>query len=222
MAFVLVPVAGTGRGRTGPPSAPLVVPVGELPAAPAAPTLDHSETHVRVTWQAPAEGQTLRVVRTTPRGEPLPGDPLTPTPASATEVTIPVEFGREVCVALRGVETTGGVTVEGNLSPPGCLTPVDRYPPAAPTDLRALQEGTAIVLAWSAVSASDLAGYVVLRGTGEGESLQPLMREPIRETTYRDTAVQPGVTYVYAVYATDNTSPPNVSQLSNRQSVVVR
>ncbi|MCC7241646.1 MAG: hypothetical protein IT180_06950, partial [Acidobacteria bacterium] len=39
---------------------------------------------------------------------------------------------------------------------------------------------------------------------------------PIRETTYRDLSVTPGVRYTYAVVAVDNASPQNVSGQSNR------
>jgi hypothetical protein len=108
------------------------------------------------------------------------------------------------------------------MSKSACLTPIDRYAPAPPSGFQAVQEGAGVVLSWAAVTASDLAGYVVLRGEATADNLQPLMRTPIKETTYRDTAVKAGVTYVYAVYAEDVATPPNVSQLSQRQSVTVR
>jgi fibronectin type 3 domain-containing protein len=49
-----------------------------------------------------------------------------------------------------------------------------------------------------------------------------LTPEPIHETTYRDTTVKPGVTYVYAVEAVDNAPVPNVSAPSNKASEVAR
>ena len=45
---------------------------------------------------------------------------------------------------------------------------------------------------------------------------------PIGETTYRDASVRAGTTYTYAVYAVDRAATPNVSQLSNRETVAVR
>jgi fibronectin type 3 domain-containing protein len=42
------------------------------------------------------------------------------------------------------------------------------------------------------------------------------MADPIRETTYRDTTVQPGVRYVYAIVAVDTATPRNQSPESTR------
>ena len=58
----------------------------------------------------------------------------------------------------------------------------------------------------------------MLRGDGATANLQPLMRTPIQETTYRDTTVAAGQTYTYAVYAVDTAPTPNVSPLSDRQT----
>jgi hypothetical protein len=88
--------------------------------------------------------------------------------------------------------------------------------------LRAIQEGSAVALVWTRVEAADLSGYIILRGDGAGENMQPLLSAPVQGTSYRDGTVQPGVTYVYAVYAVDRATPPNVSQLSARQTVSVR
>jgi hypothetical protein len=102
------------------------------------------------------------------------------------------------------------------------VTPDDRFPPPAPTDLQALQDATAVALEWRGGEAADLAGYVVLRGDGAGENMQPLVGEPVQTRSFRDETVRIGVTFVYAVYAQDRATPPNVSQLSNRQLVTVR
>ena len=51
-----------------------------------------------------------------------------------------------------------------------------------------------------------------MRGEAPGDTLRPLTPSPIRESTYRDTTVQPGARYVYAVVAVDkagNASPPS-------------
>jgi hypothetical protein len=221
--YVVVPVAGSGRGRQGPPSAPAAVPLGAPPAAPVGLTLLHTEKDVRASWQAGSPGQTFRLVRTVSTSTDGARTALIPSPPTQTELSFPVEFGREVCVSVQAVDVAGAVTVDGELSRPVCLTPIDRYPPPAPTGVQLVQEGAAVTVIWTAVEASDLAGYVVLRGTGGGATnLQPLMRTPIRETTFRDLAVQSGATYVYAVYAVDGATTPNISQLSARQSVTVR
>lgn len=222
LAYVLVPVAGSGRGRNGPPSAPVSVPLGPLPSPPIGVALATSESDLRVTWEPIGEGQVFRAVRTTRDGVEVAESDLTPKPLAGTVLSLPADYGREYCVSIRALKVTGAVTLEGDPSTPGCLTPVDRYPPAAPADVRVVQEGRAVVILWSAVPAPDLGGYVVLRGTGTAANLQPLMRVPIRETSYRDETVASGQTYHYAVYAQDSALPPNVSQLSSRQAVTVR
>ena len=84
-----------------------------------------------------------------------------------------------------------------------CTTPVDKFPPAAPKGLSAVAGTGVISLIWDANTEQDLAGYLVLRGEAPGDTLQPLMPAPIRETTFRDTTAKPGVRYVYAIVAVD-------------------
>lgn len=79
-----------------------------------------------------------------------------------------------------------------------------------------------ISLIWDANTEPDLAGYIVLRGEAPGDTLQPLTPKPIRETTFRDTTVKPGVRYVYAIVAVDNATPPNRSVPSVRVEETAR
>jgi hypothetical protein len=104
----------------------------------------------------------------------------------------------------------------GQASEPGCVTPVDTFPPAAPQRLAAISGVDVINLIWEANAEPDLAGYLVLRWTAPGGTLQALTPAPIRETTYRDQSVRPGERYVYAVVAVDSATPQNVSGQSNR------
>lgn len=152
-----------------------------------------------------------------PYGLTLPV-PLTPQPVAASSFEIPgaVAFGTERCFIVRPVDRVAGATVVGQATPPACVTPVDTFAPAAPRQLAAIAGVGVINLIWEANDEADLAGYVVLRGPAPDGPMQPLMREPIRETTYRDQTATPGVRYVYAVVAVDTATPPNVSALSNR------
>jgi hypothetical protein len=154
--------------------------------------------------------------------EPGAATLLTAEPLAREEFTEPVAFGRERCYVVQSVVVRGRATLESPPSPPTCLTPTDRFPPPAPAMLRAIQEGSAVALVWTRVEAADLSGYIILRGEGAGENMQPLLSAPVQGTSYRDGTVQPGVAYVYAVYAVDRATPPNVSQLSPRQTVSVR
>ena len=63
---------------------------------------------------------------------------------------------------------------------------------------------------------------MVLRGETPGETLQPLMAQPIQDANYRDMTVKPGVRYTYAVVAVDTATPRNTSQQSGPESVTAR
>ena len=133
-----------------------------------------------------------------------------------------MEFGGRRCYVARTVRASGAIFVESSASPPICVTLSDTFPPAAPKSLVSVANDGAINLIWEPNSEKDLAGYVVLRGEAPGETLTRLTPEPIHETTYRDTTVKTGVTYVYAVQAVDNAPAPNVSAASDKVSEVAR
>lgn len=192
------------------PAAPAPADPALLPARPVVPP------------PAPTGYQVFEV---RPETEP-PADPfslvlpsaLTPQPLAVTEHTIPgaVRFGEERCFVVRPVDLVTGVVTVGRASAPACVTPVDTFPPAPPVRLAAIAGAGVINLIWEPNSEPDLAGYIVLRGTAPGDTLQALTPAPIRETTYRDQSVAAGVRYVYAVVAVDSASPQNVSGQSNR------
>jgi hypothetical protein len=153
---------------------------------------------------------------------PLPRR-LTPQPVrTLTFRDEKVAFGEDRCFTVRTVETTGSVSIESAASPTTCVSPRDTFPPKVPASLAAIASEGAIGLIWEGSSEPDLAGYIVLRGEAGGAALQPLMEAPIKETTYRDTTVTPGVRYVYAVVAVDTASPQNVSSQSNRVEETAR
>ena len=218
--YVAVPVAGTGRGRPGPPTAVANVPLGPLPSAPDNVAVSHDETTLRVTWTPATTEQMFRVSRTS--DAPDAQESLTPKPVTGGEFTMPVTFGREVCVSVRAIQVSGAVSVEGNRVDPVCVTPVDRYPPPVPTGLRVIQEGTVVTVIWDGVEAPDLAGYLVLRAAAAEAVMVPLLRDPVMETTYRDTTAVAGQSYSYAVYSVDTSPAANVSALSVRETITVR
>jgi len=80
----------------------------------------------------------------------------------------------------------------------------------------------AINLIWEPSTESDLGGYIVLRGPAGGGAMAAITSSPIKETTYRDTAVTRGQRYVYAVVAVDTVTPQNVSVESNRVEETAR
>ncbi len=182
---------------------------GLLPARPIVPLPAPTTYHVFEVPREPAPVDPFAI--------PLPA-PLTPQPVPQPVFAVPgaVRFGVERCFVVRAVDTVAGSVVLGPASEPGCLTPEDTFPPAAPQQLVAISGIGVINLIWEPNTEPDLAGYIVLRGTAPGDTLQALTPAPIRETTYRDQTAEPGVRYVYAVVAVDNATPQNVSGQSNR------
>jgi predicted small lipoprotein YifL len=237
------------RGRPGPLSARVALPLTPAPPVPPQPAVRYDDRSLEVTWDAPAgarqpsigpaaEGglaatplvrepppHTYNVYAVEPEGAgsgAAVAVPLNPAPLDVRAWTItPVPFGQARCFAVRSVEAGAGVTVESEASSPACVTPADTFPPAAPTSLAAVGSEGAINLIWEPIDDADLAGYLVLRGEGDAP-LVPLTPDPVRETTYRDTAVRAGVRYVYAVVAVDDARPRNASAQSNRVEETAR
>jgi hypothetical protein len=150
---------------------------------------------------------------------PAPGGRM-PTPVNAKPLAGPplvderMEFGTPRCYVVRAVTFYGAQPIEGDASPVTCTTPVDTFPPAAPTSLRAVAGEHVVSLIWDANREADLAGYLVLRSELPDGSFVPLTPEPIADPTFNDTTVKPGVRYAYVVVAVD--ASKNRSAPSNR------
>ncbi len=143
--------------------------------------------------------------------------PINLSPLATPQFSAAVEFGRERCFTVRAVRGAARAITEGAPSPRHCVTPVDRFPPAAPSRLTAVPAEGTISLIWEANLESDLAGYLVLRGVAGDATLRPITQVPVTDTRFTDAAVERGLRYVYAVVAVDNATPvPNVSGESNR------
>jgi hypothetical protein len=214
-------VGATGR-RKGPTSPIVSVPLGPLPAAPTDLKPTHDEKTLTLAWTPGAPGQKFRVYLIPDQATPGDRKLLTAEPLAEPTFAQPVQLGKEQCFTIAAVETVGKTTVEGAGLGPACMTPADTFPPPAPQKPRAQQSGGAVLLDWAPVDVPDLGGYIVLRTDGTNDTLRPLTREPIAETTYEDKNVQAGVTYVYAVVAVDRATPPNQSPQSEREPVTVR
>jgi len=217
-AYVAVPAVGRRRAGMSPV---LVVPLaGASAAAPDPIRITYTEDLVTLTWDAGTAGTRFIVERPAAAGSaPLR---LTPRPTEQTTMSLPMELGREVCVTLRAVTATGAVALVSEPSRATCETPTDTFPPEAPSGLVGTAAAGAIDLVWRPSINKDVAGYVVLRAEGAGGTLQRLTPVPLTATTYRDTAVRPGVTYEYVVIAVDTAKPGNESAPSNRESVTAR
>jgi hypothetical protein len=214
-----VVVGLTGR-RKGPTSPIVSVPLGPMPAAPTNFKPTNDEKTLTLTWTHAVADQKFRVYLVPDQKKPDERTLLTQEPLATPTFATPVQLGKEQCFTITSVLMAGKTTMEGTGLGPVCVTPEDRFPPPVPEKLRGQLNDAVVLLDWSAVDVPDLAGYIVLRTDGTSDTLQPLTREPIAETTYEDKNVQPGKTYAYAIVAVDKAG--NRSQPSARETVIVR
>jgi hypothetical protein len=147
--------------------------------------------------------------------------PVTPAPVAVTEWVIPsVAFGVERCFEVRPVGKVGDALVIGPASPQTCVTPADKFAPAAPLNLAAIAGSGSINLIWDANTEADIAGYLILRAEAPNATLQPITQDPVAAAAHRDETVKPGVRYVYSVVAVDRAG--NRSVESNRVEETAR
>ena len=211
----------TRSGRAGPPAQRLTVPLVEPPAAPGAVDVKFTEQHYQITWVPPAASAGAPVTYNIYAGDDRSALNQSPATAAAYEHG-PVRFGDQQCFRIRSVQVVQNVALESAPSQPGCVVARDIFPPAAPAGLQIVAGPDGVSLSWNANTEPDLGGYLVLRGEATGDTLQPLTKEPVAETSYRDTTVTSGVRYVYAVVAVDKSEPRNTSAQSARQEVTAR
>ena len=205
-----------------PPAAGTPAPVAPVPVVPAPPVPLFG---YNVYAAEPGVGEPAVAAAATPSpaivGRPVP--PLNPAMLTAQTFTDAlVEFGAPRCYAVRRVELVSGAVLESPPTRPVCVTPIDTFPPAAPKQLATVSDDKGVNLIWEANTERDLAGYLVLRGEAPAETLTQLTPEPIRDTAFRDTTVQQGHAYIYAIVAVDNATSPNKSQESSRETEVIR
>ncbi|MCZ6633312.1 MAG: fibronectin type III domain-containing protein [bacterium] len=92
----------------------------------------------------------------------------------------------------------------------------DQTPPAIPQNLAARGPVGELVLTWTPVADPDLAGYDVLRGTGEN-NLTPIATG-LSEPRFRDEGLDASLPYRYAVRAVDRST--NESALSTSATAI--
>jgi hypothetical protein len=225
-------VLGTStRGRKGPLSKRVIVPLVPPPPRPAPATIAYDESAITVSWTMPgaaaaaADDAVLpaRLIGTAPRPaitfnvyDTTNADAavkLTAAPIDAlTYVDKRIVWGEKRCYAVVATQKVEEATIESDPPPSTCETLVDTFPPAVPKELKAISGEGAINLIWEPNAERDLAGYLVFRGVEPAETLRQITPAPIVEPSFKD-GVQPGVAYVYVVRAVDkagNWSGPSV------------
>ena len=219
-----VGVGVSTRGRKGPMSTRVAVPLVPPPLPPPTPQVAYDEKAITVSWAPVAAAATDsaadQVLPSTPLGvgrrqlayhvyegaTRLTKAPL-PEPAFADAR---LTWGEERCYTVRTAEKVDDTVIESAATSEKCVTPVDTFPPAAPASLQTVASVGAITLIWEPNTEKDLAGYIVLRGGSESD-LEPITPSPITATGFKDD-LAPGTRHVYAVRAVDkagNMSPPS-------------
>ena len=232
-------LAVSTRGRESAASRRVAVTLGPPPSAPALPTVTYTESEFLLEWSAPPAARLP--IQEPPADGVLASQPIVEVGAATTYAVYAVEseatvdaqkrlmplnispiavtsyvdtgmtFGVRRCYVVRAIDTIDSLEVEGPGSAPACVVPVDTFAPQAPVGLAAVASADAISLVWDPGSETDISGYLVLRGTAPGATLDRLTPEPIEETTYRDVNVETDQLYVYAIQTVDNATPPNAS-----------
>lgn len=235
-----VGVGVSARGRNGPLSKRIAVPLVRPPTRPSPPTIVYNETTVTLTWPSttadasPGAADTGGVLPSKEIGTTLPAIAynvydvskpasalkLTKTPIAETRFEdARIVWGEQRCYVVRTTVTVGGTTIESDAPPATCRTLTDTFAPEAPKSLRSVSSEGAINLIWEPNTEKDLAGYLVLRAILPSQALEPITSAPIRELTFTD-GVQAGVRFVYVVKAVDKAG--NVSAPSNRVEEAAR
>jgi hypothetical protein len=195
------------NGKAGGWSGFVILPVVPPPDQPADVTPMATADGVRLTWRA--RGENFQIFRK------AQGETFTP----VAKVQQPqwtdanAEFGKPYAYQVQTiVKLAGNKEAESDLSAEASITPVDTFPPAAPSGLRPSPAVNSIELAWDRNNESDLAGYRIYRTTVTAAAAAPLekLADIGQIPSYSDRNVEHGKTYRYALSAIDragNESP---------------
>jgi hypothetical protein len=191
-----------------------ILPVVVPPELPSQPDVENNAPGLHVTWTGP--GDQFRVLRKI-------GDEKDYTVANTGPghewTDTGVDYGKPYTYAVQALVDIGDKKIaESDLSAALTITPVDDFPPAVPTALRADRTGNAVSLVWEPDSDADLAGYRVYRSEGKG--LWQKLADVNTVPSYSDATVEHGKTYHYAVSAYDKSPKQNESDRSVPVEVV--
>lgn len=209
------------RGRPSPLVAAadleLVPPLAPPQAVSAAATAEG----IRLSWRPPPETVRARYnVYRASAGEPFGERPLNAEPLASSEfLDQAVTVGSAYRYAVRTAQEPGPPFRESDSSPVVTVVAADRFPPAPPTRVVAVQEGAAVRVLWNPSPDRDVAGYNVHRRVAEGAWAK--LAGPVRETTYLDRDPPAGSLIAYRVTAVDAASPPNESEPSEPAEVIL-
>jgi len=181
-------------------------------AAPRALTGQASADGVRLTWEAAegTTGSTYNVYRGPLNGNfserPLNVQPLT----TQDDLDTTIEAGTTYRYVVRAVAAEGPPYRESLNSNVAVVNASDRFAPAPPTGLVAVQEGKAVRLFWNPGPENDIDGYRVYRRSGDA-GFTPVDTAIVRQPSFLDAGVAAGTVVSYRVTAVDRADVPNES-----------
>ncbi len=173
-----------------------LVPVVPPPDKPVDLKAENTAAGIHLAWHA--RGDRFRVLRRTGSESftPVATVPRTEWTDGAAQ------FGAHYSYQVQTIVNLGNTKeAESDASDPVTFTPLDEFPPAPPTGLRATAAPNSIELAWDQNSEPDLAGYRIYRSAADGpfEKIAIVNEIP----SYSDQHVEHGKTYRYALTAVD-------------------
>jgi len=210
------------RGRPSPLVVARDIVTVAIPDPPRGLAAEPTADGIRVVWSPPAaEGSFRYSLYRAEDEDDYPERPLNGQPLETPEfLDTAVEIGKTYRYGVRTSVGDPPPFTESATSAEVIVIAEDRFAPAAPEGLVAVQEGEAIRLFWDPGQERDIEGYRVYRriGSSSWERVGPsLVPEPL----YLDTEVEPGQRVVYRVTAVDRASPPNESPTSSTMEVLV-
>jgi hypothetical protein len=129
---------------------------------------------------------------------------------------------RAQTVTLLDVPGKAQIEVEGDDTPALKVFADDVFPPAVPTNLQAVFSGPGqkafIDLVWAPVADADLAGYNVYRSE-DGGTFAKINSDLVLAPAYRDTNVQAGKHYTYAITSVDQRANESARSEPGTESV---
>jgi hypothetical protein len=194
------------KGRFSPWSNVVRWKVEPAVAKPSAVAATATAAGVEITWQAPNQpGVEWRVYRFSSVGGVVDKERVELAKVSAQRfVDTGAEYGGTHRYTVEGALREA----RGELSDAAEIVPVDRFAPAAPQGLTALNGATAVQLSWERNLEPDVAFYRVYRGLGD--AAPTLYEDKLTGATYADAKAKSGEKLRYAVTAVDrnnNESP---------------
>ena len=109
--------------------------------------------------------------------------------------------------------------INGGISEPVAVTPIDLAPPASPLAVTVVETGVGIKIIWEKSAAADLGGYRVYRRAADMDKYELLGEVSVEDTLFVDKTAKKDLPYYYAITAIDQGKPANESDKSKEATL---